>query len=111
MDGRKEEENGTGPADTDANVEQVIGDGVSSAEEYPAHDSRVRFGLDQPVRLSFTHYRKRLCDPDGLSVKAAIDGLVLGKVLTNDAAQQITEITHRQVKSGEERTVIEIEEV
>lgn len=67
--------------------------------------------FNSPVRLRFTHYRKRLCDPDGLSVKAVIDALVAGKVLTDDSTKQVAEITHRQVKSADEKTIIEIEEV
>lgn len=63
------------------------------------------------VRITFTHYRNRLVDPDGLSVKACLDGLVLAGILRDDSASCIEEIRHRQIKSNDEKTVIEIEEV
>ena len=69
--------------------------------------------FDAPVSLRITHHRCRLADPDGLSAKAAIDGLVHCGVLRDDSAKEITEIRHFQVKvknAEEEKTVIEIME-
>ena len=65
-----------------------------------------------PVRVVCTHYRKRFVDPDNLSIKAVLDALTRANILTDDSSQQITEITHRQVKArnGKERTVLRIEE-
>lgn len=64
-----------------------------------------------PVRISFRHLRKRLADPDGLSGKAVLDGLVNSKVLADDSAQHVEEIRHAQVKSEVESTIITIEEI
>jgi len=67
--------------------------------------------FDSPVRITFVHTRKRLADIDGLSGKAAIDGLVALKILADDSAKQVTEVIHRQVKGRVETTKIIIEEI
>ena len=48
--------------------------------------------------------RKRLGDVDGISAKAAIDGLVKSGLLTDDSAKHIREIkfTQEKCKKGEE---------
>lgn len=69
--------------------------------------------FDAPVSLRIDHYRCRLADPDGLSAKAAIDGLVHCRVLLDDSAKEIVEIRHFQHKvnnPAEERTEIRIRE-
>lgn len=87
-----------------ANLESHSGNAPNGKERIKRFNS--------PVRIIFTHYRTRLCDPDNLSVKAVLDQLVRSKVLADDTTQQISEITHRQVKTrGEEKTIIEIEEI
>ena len=47
---------------------------------------------------------------DGISVKAAIDGLVEAGVLADDSPEQVAEIVHRQIKGRPEETKIVIEE-
>ena len=89
--------------DSDANVEQSTCHEPLAKNEGASCHSR--------VRITFTHYRKRLCDPDGISVKAAIDGIVKAGLLKDDSSEFIEEIRQKQVKSSEEKTVIEIEEV
>ena len=64
-----------------------------------------------PVSLRFDHFRCRLADPDGLSAKAAIDGLVHCGILRDDSAKEITEIRHFQhkvAKPSDEKTIITI---
>ena len=61
--------------------------------------------------VSLIHYRKRLCDPDGISVKAAIDGIVKAGILKDDSPEFVEEIIQKQVKSNDEKTEIIIEEV
>lgn len=48
--------------------------------------------------------RKRLGDVDGISAKAAIDGLVKSGLLTDDSAKHIRQIkfTQEKCKKGEE---------
>ena len=65
------------------------------------------------VRLTVRSYRSRLADPDGVSVKAAIDGLVEAGVIPDDNAKVVVGLTIEQVrcKRAEERTVILVQEV
>lgn len=67
--------------------------------------------FDSPVRITFMHYRARSTDMDGISVKAAIDGAVACGILTDDSPLQVKEIVHQQIKSGDEKTVMIIEEL
>jgi hypothetical protein len=57
-----------------------------------------RLDTSRRVRLRITGYRHRLCDPDGQSAKATIDGLVLAGILANDTSEQISGIEMLQVK-------------
>jgi len=65
------------------------------------------------VRLTVRSYRARLADPDGISVKAAIDGLVEAGVIKDDNAGVVVGLTIEQVKGprADERTVIVVESV
>lgn len=70
--------------------------------------------FDSPVRITVISYRKRLADPDGISAKAAIDGIVAEGLLRDDSAKEVREVRYRQVKVGrgeDEKTEIVIEEV
>ena len=70
--------------------------------------------FDSPVRIRVLHYRYRFADPDGLSVKAALDAFVRGGILRDDSAKEIKEITHEQIqiyKPEKETTVFEFETV
>lgn len=53
-------------------------------------------------------FRKRLADPDGISAKAAIDGLVSNGLLKDDSAKYVKEVTYKQEKSKQDKTYIEI---
>lgn len=67
--------------------------------------------LDSPCRIHIHSRRYRLTDPDGVSAKAAIDGIVLAGILPDDTAKQIKEITFSQEKipqSEIEETIIEL---
>ena len=68
--------------------------------------------FNTPVRVIFTHYRKRFADQDNLSTKAVMDQLVRSGVLADDTPKQVQEVINRQIKTrGEEKTVITIEEI
>lgn len=88
---------------TDANVESDPGDAPVGTHEIAP--------LFAPCRITVVHTRKRLADPDGLSAKAIIDGIVEAGILPDDSAKQITEVRHRQVKGSPETTRVIIEEV
>lgn len=84
------------------NLESHIGD-ESLGEEEAA-------GLDTRVNIRVISYRKRRHDPDGVSVKAVLDGLVRRGILQDDSTDQIKKVTFESRQSQEEKTVIEIEE-
>ena len=68
-------------------------------------------GFDSPVRLRLISYRWKLADTDGISAKAAIDGLVKKGLLKDDSTLYVKEVTYAQVKirhNQKEKTVIEI---
>jgi len=98
--------NGTenNPASSVANVEQDSGDAYLGEKETPRFNSQVRIHVHS--------LRRRLADCDGLSAKAAIDGLVKAGILRADTAQAIKEITYSQEKTtGPERTEITIKDI
>jgi Holliday junction resolvase RusA-like endonuclease len=68
-------------------------------------------GFDSLVNIKVTSYRKLKHDPDGISAKAALDGIVRRGILADDSTEQIKSITFESIKSKEEKTVIEIETV
>lgn len=70
--------------------------------------------MDQKVNIHIESFRYRLADPDGISGKAAIDGLVDAGILPDDSAKEIQAVIFSQVRvsrKDEEYTVITIEEV
>ena len=97
------------------------GDCAASAAtdmERPARHESVQaeqgLPFDSPVSITVISYRTRLCDTDGVSAKAAIDGLVNCGILRDDSPAFVSEVRYRQVKvknKTEEKTLIEIESV
>ena len=72
--------------------------------------------LDTRVSVHVHSRRFRLADPDGISAKAVLDGLVIAGVLTDDSAKEISSVSHSQEKISkkdgqQEETIITIEEV
>ena len=70
--------------------------------------------FDSQVYILVHSYRHRLADPDGVSAKAAIDGIVRVGILPNDTAKQVSEVRFKQTKiptKEKEKTVITIKEV
>ena len=66
-------------------------------------------GYDSCSRIHVHSVRKRLADADGISGKAAIDGLVQEGILRNDSPQYVNEVSYSQEKTkSDEYTVIEI---
>ncbi len=93
--------NGNRATSPDANVEPHPSDAALRENETPRFDSQ--------VRITFHHTRKRLADIDGISGKAAIDGLVKAGILADDSAKQVAEVRHFQTKGEPETTVVTIE--
>ena len=65
-------------------------------------------GSDSRVNIKVTSYRKRKHDPDGVSAKYVIDGLVRRGVLSDDSTQEVRQVTFKSIISDEEKTIIEI---
>ena len=65
-------------------------------------------GLDTRINIRVISYRKRKHDPDGISIKAVLDGLVQRGILQDDSTEEINKVTFESVKSSEEKTVIEL---
>lgn len=89
-----------------ANVEQTFGNEPLAAKKTPRLDTR--------CSLHIHSRRHRLADPDGISCKAAIDGLVLAGVLPDDSAKYVKEVSQSQEKIPTkeiEETLITIMEV
>jgi hypothetical protein len=64
--------------------------------------------------IEIVSYRTRLADADGISAKAAIDGIVMCGILRDDSPKEVSEVRYRQVKvknESEEKTEIVITEV
>lgn len=65
-------------------------------------------GLDTRVDIRVISYRKRKHDPDGISAKAVLDGLVRRGILPDDSTKEVRSITFESIQSEEERTEIVI---
>jgi hypothetical protein len=94
------------PADRPADVERAAGNEPIRAGKGPAFGSR--------CSITIVSYRTRLCDADGISAKAAIDGLTHCGVLQDDSPKEVSEVSYRQVKvknASDEKTEIIIERV
>ena len=73
-------------------------------------EARARFSA--PVRITIVSYRSRLADADGVSAKAAIDGLVHAGIIEDDGPRFVKEVRYRQVKvknKSEEKVELIIE--
>ena len=69
--------------------------------------------FNSPVCILVHSFRHRLADPDNVSTKAALDGIVKVGILGNDTAKQVQEIRFKQTKIGtkeKEKTIITIED-
>lgn len=64
---------------------------------------------DPRVCIHVHSIRKRLTDADGISAKAAIDGIVHAGILKDDSPKYVKEVTYSQEKGEPEETVITIQ--
>ena len=64
----------------------------------------------QRYRIAIHSHRVKLCDPDGISCKAAIDGLVQGGALVDDSLEYVVcspvVYQHKVDHYADEKTVI-----
>jgi len=102
MKGKTNAKNRNCDTATIANVEQASG--------YPSYAAKENKGHDSPCRITIHSLRLRLADPDGISGKAAIDGLVQAGILQGDSAKYVQEVRFSQEKTKlreETRIIIE----
>lgn len=64
--------------------------------------------VDKRASIRVHSKRNRLADPDGISAKAVIDGLVLGGILRDDNAKFVKEVSFTQEISKVEETIIDV---
>lgn len=84
-----------------AYLESIVADALQDADA-------CQFS-DQAVCIHIHSIRKRPTDPDGVSAKAAIDGIVEEGLLADDNCEIVKSVTFSQEKTkGEEMTIIEI---
>lgn len=82
---------------------------VESAHVHPSKAKNTNHGVYTLVRIHVHSKRRRLADPDGISAKAAIDGLRAGGLLIDDSARYVQEVSFSQEKSNVEETIITME--
>lgn len=84
------------------NVESNIIHGPKRADSFEE--------INQRVHIHIHSIRKRLADCDGVSAKAAIDGIVQSGLLKDDDLDHVSAVTYSQEKGKPEGTVISIYE-
>tara|TARA_R100001594_G_scaffold127395_2_gene165062 strand:+ start:252 stop:563 length:312 start_codon:yes stop_codon:yes gene_type:complete len=98
----REKNNCCGNENSDANLEQDSGYAAVSANETPSFDT--------PVDLHIHHVRKRSADLDGLSIKAALDGIIASGILPDDSPEWIKSIKVTSSKGSSEKTIFKFTE-
>ena len=79
-------------------MEQASSHEPLAAQEGPRFSSQVDI---------FVHsIRRREADPDGISAKAVIDGIVEAGVLVDDKSKYVNEVRYTQEKGQEDKTFI-----
>lgn len=87
---------------------------VAALESYPCHGAiraQTLTSLDTRVIVAVTSHRHGKHDPDGISIKAILDGLIKCGILRDDSTIEIQKICLRSKKAeskADERTTIEI---
>lgn len=91
--------------DTLAYVESYLSDAALPEDKFAEEDSR--------VSIHVRSYRRLNCDPEGISVKAALDGVVERGILADDSSKQVKAVTFENITGcgkDEEQTLIIITE-
>lgn len=94
-------EDRTGFADTFAYLESYLGDAALPKDKFEEETSR--------VNIHVRSYRRLNADPEGISVKAALDGIVERGILPDDSSKQVKSVTFENItgcSKDEEQTFI-----
>jgi len=100
-----EEDNSSGLTNTNANLESYFIDAALPEDKFEEETSR--------ASIHVRSYRRLNTDPDGISIKAALDAVVERGILDDDSSKQIKSITFENFtgcSKDEERTLIIITE-
>lgn len=81
---------------------------LESDSEHGSKTENVDKEVYPRFRIHVHSKRRRLTDPDGVSAKTAIDGLVKGGIFRDDSAKYISAVTFTQELSKLEETIIEV---
>lgn len=98
MKGKKRYGDKNSPAIPASDMEQ--GDSNASLGEKKAKR------CDSRINIHIHSIRKRLVDPDGVSAKAVIDGIVKAGLLPDDSSEFVNQVSYSQEKGKEEETII-----
>ncbi len=79
-------------------MERSLRDALDAAKQIQEDGSRCHIHIHS--------VRKYLTDPDGVSSKAAIDGLVVAGILPDDSAKYVEKVSYTQEKGKVEETII-----
>ena len=88
-------------ADTLANLESYLRDATLPEDKFEEETSR--------VNIHVRSYRRLNADPEGISVKAALDGIVERGILPDDSSKQVKSVTFENItgcSKDEEQTFI-----
>jgi hypothetical protein len=94
------------PARQATDVERVV--------SYESLEASGCTAFDSLVSIRIHSYRCRLCDVDGISGKAVIDGLVLAKIIADDTTKEVKEVLFSQTKvknKTEEKVIVTVERI
>jgi len=95
MRGETDKDSSAVPA---SDLESGAGDALLGAEAVA--------GLDTSCRIHIHSLRRRPVDPDGISGKAVIDGIVHAGILRNDSSEFVSQVTYSQEQGEMEETII-----
>lgn len=96
-----DESNGDKATDTSPDMEQDTVDAALPEDFFEKETARVSINVRSTRRLNH--------DPDGISAKAVLDGIVARRVLTDDSTKQVSSVTFESFtgcSKGDEQTLI-----
>jgi len=92
------------------NITNTVADMEPYISNEPVGQKKIK-RLDTPCCIHLHSLRYRLADADGISGKAAIDGLIHAGLLSDDSPAEVAGVSYSQEKvdkNQEEKTIITI---
>jgi len=100
-----EESNSSGLTNTNADLESYLSNAALPKDKFEKETSR--------VSIHVRSFRRLNADPEGISIKAALDGIVERGILADDSSKQVKACTVENFtgcSKEEERTLVIITE-